>query len=160
MIAATASRAVAHLIDARDEIEILEDREVLVEAEALRHVADVAADRVRLADDVVADARPAPASGTSRPHSMRIVVVLPLPLAPRKPQISPFGDLQLRPSTTLRAPKLLRRSSNVDDVVAHGGASARCGRTVTGWPGLSSAACAGGGRASARKTNLPRVDSE
>ena len=35
---------VRHLIDARHQIEVLEHREVVVEAEFLRHVADVAAD--------------------------------------------------------------------------------------------------------------------
>ena len=48
--------SIPHLVDARDEVEVLEHREVLVEAEALRHVADLAANLVRLADDVVAEA--------------------------------------------------------------------------------------------------------
>ena len=37
---------IGHAIDARDEFQILADREVLVEAEALRHVADLALDLV------------------------------------------------------------------------------------------------------------------
>ena len=45
MMAATAARGVRHLVDARDEIEILEHGEVFVEAELLRHVADLAADQ-------------------------------------------------------------------------------------------------------------------
>ena len=89
---------------------------------------------------------------------MRIVVVLPLPFAPRNPQISPAATWRLKPSTTFSLPKLLRNPADVDDVVAHGGPAA--GVPVTGWPGLSSAACVFGGRASARKTNLPRFDSE
>ena len=36
-------------VEARDEIEVLADRQVLVEGEALRHVADLALDRVGLA---------------------------------------------------------------------------------------------------------------
>src|SRR6516164_7825463 len=43
---------VAQLIDARDEVEILEDGEVLIEAETLRHIADLPADARRLAGDV------------------------------------------------------------------------------------------------------------
>ena len=70
---------------------------------------------------------------------MRMVVVLPLPLAPRKPQISPSATCRFRPSTTLRSPKLLRKSADVDGVVAHGASAS--GFTVTGWPGLRSAAC-------------------
>ena len=80
---------------------------------------------------------------------MRIVVVLPLPFAPRNPQISPAASWKLKASTTFSLPKLLRNPADVDDVVAHGGPAA--GITVTGWPGLSSAACVFGGRASARK---------
>ncbi len=49
---------------------------------------------------------PVPPSGVRRPQSSRIVVVLPLPLAPRKPQISPPATCRLRSSTTFRAPKL------------------------------------------------------
>src|SRR5271170_2960066 len=47
---------IVHLIDAGDEVEIFEDGQVFVEAEFLRHVADVAADQRRLADDVEAEA--------------------------------------------------------------------------------------------------------
>src|SRR5262249_47195538 len=53
---------------------------------------------------------PLPPSGVSRPHNIRIVVVLPLPLAPRNPQISPAATCKLKPRTTLRAPKLFCRS--------------------------------------------------
>ena len=45
-----------HAIDARDEFEILADRQILIEAEALRHVADIALDLVGLGEDVVAEA--------------------------------------------------------------------------------------------------------
>ncbi len=39
---------------------------------------------------------PMPAVGLVNPHSMRIVVVLPAPLAPRKPKISPTGiDIEI-----------------------------------------------------------------
>jgi hypothetical protein len=47
---------VRHGVDARDEIEVLPDAEVLVVAEALRHVADVALDLVLLVPDVIAEA--------------------------------------------------------------------------------------------------------
>ena len=43
-------------VEARDEFQVLAHREILVEAEALRHVADVALDLVRLGADVVAEA--------------------------------------------------------------------------------------------------------
>src|SRR5581483_3121476 len=51
--------AIPHRVDAGDEIEVLLDREVLVETEALRHVADAPLDLARLAQDVEAEARAA-----------------------------------------------------------------------------------------------------
>jgi hypothetical protein len=76
--------------------------------EALRHVAELAANLVRLADNVVAATLPLPPSNFRRPHSMQIVVFLPLPFAPRNPQMSPAATWRLKPSTTFRLPKLLR----------------------------------------------------
>ena len=72
-------------VDARDEFQILAHRKILIEAEALRHVADLALDLVGLGADVVAEAGAVALSGVSNPHSMRMVVVLPEPLGPRKP---------------------------------------------------------------------------
>ena len=138
MIVADRLSAVRHLVDARDEVEVLEHRQVLVEAEALRHVADLAADFVRLGDDVVAEAGPEPPSGLSRPHSMRMVVVLPLPLAPRKPQISPSATCRLEAFDHLEIAETLAQSADVDGVFAHGASTD--GFTVTGWPGLRSVA--------------------
>src|SRR5262249_17366850 len=43
-------------VEARNEFQVLAHREILVEAEALRHVANVALDLVRLRADVVAEA--------------------------------------------------------------------------------------------------------
>ena len=48
---------------------------------------------------------PAAASGRSSPHSMRIVVVLPLPFGPRKPTISRSRTRRLMLSTTVVVPK-------------------------------------------------------
>ena len=50
-------------VEAGDEVEVLPDGEILVEAEALGHVADLALDRPRLVDDVVAEAGAAAAVG-------------------------------------------------------------------------------------------------
>src|SRR5690606_167682 len=48
--------AAGHLVDPRDEIEVLRDREILVDAEALRHVPHVPPDLGGLPADVVAEA--------------------------------------------------------------------------------------------------------
>ncbi len=59
--------AVGHGVHARDEIEVLRDREVLVEAEALRHVAHLALDALGVAHDVVAEAGAAALVGREQP---------------------------------------------------------------------------------------------
>jgi hypothetical protein len=46
---------------------------------------------------------------------MRIVVVLPLPLAPRKPQISPLADLQRQAVDDLARAEALAQIADVDD---------------------------------------------
>jgi hypothetical protein len=40
-----------------------------------------------------------------RPRSILIVVVLPAPFGPTKPQIEPLGMARSTPSTTVRSPK-------------------------------------------------------
>ena len=61
-----------------------------VDAGALRHVADRAPHRVRVADDVVARRRPrVPLSGLVRVASTRTVVDLPAPFGPSRPNTSP-----------------------------------------------------------------------
>ena len=47
---------VAQAVKPRDEFEVLAHREILIQAEALRHVADLALDLVGVAADVVAEA--------------------------------------------------------------------------------------------------------
>ena len=67
-------------------------------------------------------------------------------------------DLQAQALDHLEVAEALAQIAHVDDEIVHGDAA--CGFTVTGWPGLNSVASSGFGRASARKTNLARVDSE
>src|SRR5581483_2033388 len=52
---------VGEAVDAGDELEVLEDRQVLVEAETLRHVADVALELLVVLADVVTQRRAAAA---------------------------------------------------------------------------------------------------
>src|SRR5262249_57230141 len=49
-------RRVGHAVEACDEFQVLAHRKILVEAEALRHVAHVALDLLRLGADVEAEA--------------------------------------------------------------------------------------------------------
>ncbi len=58
---------VGEAVDAGDELQVLQDRQVLVEREALRHVADVVLDLLALGADVVAERRAAAAVGRQQP---------------------------------------------------------------------------------------------
>ena len=63
------------------------------------------------ASDWVATSKPAtqalPSVGWLKPVSIRIAVVLPAPLAPRKPKISPWRTLKEIWSTAVNVPKRL-----------------------------------------------------
>ena len=74
----------------RQKSAVLEHRQVRIETELLRHVAKPRPHRVRglcqtSAPSIVA----LPDVGRTSPQSIRIVVVLPAPFAPRNPKISP-----------------------------------------------------------------------
>ena len=145
-IAADRVATVRHFVDAGDEVEVFEHGQVVVEAEALRHVADLAADFVRLARRCRSrGTAPNPPSGFEQAAEHADRRRLAAAVGPEKAADFALATCRLRPSTTLRSPKLLRRSADVDGVVAHG---ARVidfavidftviGFTVTGWPGLS-----------------------
>src|SRR6185436_1882651 len=64
---------IAQTIDAGDELEVLQDRQILIEAEPLRHVTDVAFDLFTGAANVVAEAAAATAVGRQEPakHAQR-----------------------------------------------------------------------------------------
>ena len=150
--------SIAHLVDARDEVEILEHREVLVKAEALRHVADLTTNFVRLADDVVAQAVAGARVRFEQPAQHADRRRLATAVGAEESADLALGDLQAEAFDDLQAAETLGEIGDVDDVGVHG--TPASGFTVTGWPGLKRAASAGGGRASARKTNLLRVCSE
>ncbi len=91
------------------------DRQILVQAEALRHVADLALDRRRSrARRSKPRQVPSPSSGVSKPHSMRIVVVLPLPFGPRNPKICPALDANGEPVDDGAAVVALGETVHVD----------------------------------------------
>ena len=66
--------------------------------------------------------RPQPSVGRLRPQSMRMAVVFPAPLAPRKPKISPGMTLSVMWSTAVKRPKRLvsPRVSMIGSVMAVG----------------------------------------
>ena len=73
MAARASLRRIGEAVHARHELQVLQDGEVLVEAEALRHVADVALDLLASRADVVAERRAAAAVRRQQPaqHAQR-----------------------------------------------------------------------------------------
>src|SRR6185503_8492779 len=91
-----------------------------------------------------------PDVGLRRPATTRMLVVLPAPLGPRKPWISPAATSRLTPSTAVKAPYLLTRSST-----RIMGASACAGRRAAAARGFGARQAQGarsraGGRADQR----------
>src|SRR6185437_2236906 len=68
-----------------------------------------------------------PADGEISPSSIRMVVVLPEPFGPRKPNTEPRGTARLSPSTTARP-----RNRLVSPLVAIAAASLTGGRSLGG----------------------------
>src|SRR5712691_3512165 len=69
-----------------------------------------------------------PLVGLSRPAIIRMVVVLPAPLGPRKPWISPGSTERLTPSTAVKEPYVLTRASTA--IMASGRLRPAMGRAV------------------------------
>ena len=61
---------------------------------------------------------PCPASGFNSPHNMRMVVVLPLPLGPRKPDDLPFRHFEIDMVHHHPAAEALRQPIHLDNVTA------------------------------------------
>ena len=142
---------VRHAIDARHEFEILADRQVGIEAEALRHVADIALDLVLLGEDVVAEAgafagirREQPAQHAERrglAAAVRPEKAVDLALRHFEAQVAHHGART----------EALGQTRDVDGDLFHRRTICSPGPsvTVTGWPAVSLAA-APSGRASTR----------
>src|SRR5207248_3720464 len=125
--------AIAHAVHARDELQVLADREVLPEREALRHVADLALDRRRLADDIVPEALAASRVGLEQPaeHADR----RRLAAAVRAEEAVDFAAayLQRKIFHHMLLSEALVQPAHVDRELAH------FSRTSIGWPGRSGA---------------------
>src|SRR5579872_2056220 len=127
--------AIFHLIDAGDEIEVLEDGEILVEAEFLRHIADVAADERRLADNVEADALAFAGVGNQQPAEHPNRRRLAAAVRAEEAAYLALIDLEGEALDDLSFAKALAQISDIDDMRVHRdavGIFATVGRTVTG----------------------------
>ena len=93
------------------QLEVLAHRELGIEREGLRHVADAPAQLdVAGVDRPGRRAAPRLRVGGSSPVSIFMVVVLPQPFEPTKPKISPRSMVKLTWSTAVKSPKRRVRS--------------------------------------------------
>jgi len=77
-------------VDAAVELKIFGDGEIVVETEPLRHIADVLTHGSGSVRTSMPSTWAFPLVRGKSPVSILMTVVLPLPLGPRKPKISPF----------------------------------------------------------------------
>ena len=143
-------------VDAADELEILAHRQVLIQAEALRHVSDLQLDLVGLGADVVAKAGAGAFIRRQQPAQHADGGRLAGAVRAEEAVDRAALDLHREVTHHRAAIEFFRQALHVDDDV---GASVisqgPCGKvTVTGWPTRNFSGCSG--RASIRKTSLAR----
>ena len=146
-------------VDAGDELEILAHRQILIQAEALRHVTDLALDLLGLGADVVAKARAC--AGVWREQAAQHADRRGLAGTVRAEKAVDRAalDLQRQVAHHHAAVEAFRQAVDIDHDVgrrAHRFASgcAGCSVTVTGWPTRSVSGVSV--RASIMNTSLER----
>ena len=150
--------AVGQPVDSPDELEVLRDRQVLVEAEALRHVADLALDPRRLAQDVEAEARAAAAVGGEQAAEHADRRGLAAAVGPQEAVDLAPAHLEREAVDDHLAVEALGETFDVDGEGGFGHGGATYGSTTSrGWPGFRRVASAAAGRASTRKTSFARL---
>ena len=130
----------AQLIDPADEFEVLEYREIIVEAEALGHVADLAAYARRISDDVQPEAGSAAAVRRQQTAEHADRRRLAAAIGAEKAADLACGHLQIEPMNHPTRAKTLLQIAYVDNEFGHCPPPLATGRTSIGWPGLKRAA--------------------
>ena len=125
MISSHCRATIGHFVDAGDEIEILVDGQVVVEAEPLRHISDLPADRLSLVDDVVAEACPAAAIRNEEPAQHADRRGLAAAVGTEKAAYFTGADLQREAFDDFVRAETLAQVVNVDDQVRHCGGGLR-----------------------------------
>ena len=135
-----ARRAPREAVDRGEEVEVLEHRQVLVERELLRHVADAAADLLaRRGRRRGRPPRRRPPSARSRPQRIRMSVDLPEPLGPSRPKISPRRTPSETWSSARTLPKSRETARDLDAESGSRACAAAGGRALISRAGPSAA---------------------
>ena len=145
-------------VKARDEFQVLAHREVLVEAEALGHVADMALDLVGLGADVVAETGALALVGREQPAQHADGGGLAGTVGTEESVDLAALDLHREVAHDLAAAEGFGQAMDVDgDLGRRRGCAGHCSgprETLTGWP---TRRCSGrSGRASIRNTSFER----
>ena len=99
------ARLLGNVKQPRMQLQVLAHRQLGIERERLRHVADaIARAQIGGVDRLDPTGTPRPMSPASNPVSIFIVVVLPQPFGPRNPKISPRPIAKLTLSTAVKSP--------------------------------------------------------
>jgi hypothetical protein len=128
--------AVAHPIDPGDEIEVLEHREILVEAEALGHVTDLTANAGRIRDDVQPETGSAAAVRRQQTAEHADRRRFAAAIGAEEAADLARGRLQIQAMHDFVRAKAFLQIAHIDDEVGHCPAPAPIGRTSIGWPAL------------------------
>src|SRR5262245_20494674 len=142
-------------VDPADELKVLAHREILIEAEALRHVANVTLDLVGFSADVVTEARSGP--GVRRQQSAQHADggCLSGTVGAEKTVDRAALDLHGQVPHDGTTIELLGQTMDIDDDIVRIHLRGSCDKvTVTGWPTRNFSGCSG--RASIRNTSLAR----
>ena len=124
-------------VEPRDEFEVLADRQVLVEGEALRHVADVALDLLRLASGCRSRGRCPAAVGPEQPADHADRRRLAGAVRPEEADDLAFATLEVDVVDDRLVAEALGQPVHVDDRCAAAAFMTRprsVGATSTGWP--------------------------
>src|SRR5262245_2624518 len=136
-------------IEPRHEFEILPDRQVLIEGEALRHVANLELDTVALGDDVEPKAGALPRVRFQQSAQHADGRGLAAAIRPEEAYDLPFLHLEIDVVDHHSAAEALGQPLHLD--------YAHSSLTSTGWPGWSVAPERGSGRASTAWTSVSRL---
>ena len=138
----TRASHVVHRVHPRDEAQVLADRQVLPQRESLRHVADVALDRLRLAPDVEAEARPFAAVGRQQPaqHPDRRGLAAAVGTEEAEDLAAAHGQREILDHVVV-AEALVEAAHVDDDLAGHGARAALTTRAASRRPAGPDAAC-------------------
>src|SRR5262249_3978593 len=106
-------RGGGHAVEGRMEPEVLRAGQVVVQRGVLEDQPMLRRTASRSAVTSWPAAHAGPEVGRASVHSILIVVDLPAPLGPRKPNVSPTGTSKSMPRTALISPKFLVRPATV-----------------------------------------------